>query len=589
MPHELQAPRSITHVREQKRNTTAEAIVDRLQQMGVTTVFGVPGGPIMGMFDALSRASNIETILCKHEQGAVFAAYGYAQRSGKLGVVVVTSGPGTTNALAGLGTAYVDRVPILVLAGQVATHRVGCGAAQDGSSLATDVVAMARPVTVACMAAGTAPQALQGLSVLARRAHAARRPALLQVPADALFAPAPEAPWLPLGARCAPFDVGAADDALCRIRSSQRVAMLLGAGVDDEATRAAIVLAEHLGAAVATTPRGKGGFPEDHPLSVGVFGFAGSPWASRCMEDPALDALVVLGSSLGELASDGWSTRLGPSQLIHVDSDPSVIGVNYAALPVVGDVAAVLGHWCNGMAAQGGRGVPDWVLAIQRSGPRTSPIGDAPTVIDRLSAPALFQELQACLPDRALVVSDIGNCMAYAIHHLVLSATQDFMINLGYACMGHAPAAAFGAHVAEPDRPVIALIGDAAFAMGGFEIHTAVEHPRQRSCMGGPVMIVLNDGGNGMVDAGARAQFGPDHGIDTGTFACALDIASIASGFGARTAVVRRPGELRVALERALLPGQPPTVIEVKLSRGHMPPMGARVQTLKHFAGAAND
>jgi acetolactate synthase-1/2/3 large subunit len=198
----------------------------------------------------------------------------------------------------------------------------------------------------------------------------------------------------------------------------------------------------------------------------------------------------------------------------------------------------------------------------------------------------VFAELDACLPLDARLVCDIGNAMAYVAHYLRLRGSQQLLIPLGFACMGQAAGIALGAAHADPQRPVIALIGDAAFAMGGFEVHTAVEYPRQHVGSLGPVFIVLNNSGNGMVEAGVRAQFGRDSAIDTGRYRTPLNIRQIARGLGARAIRVREPGELASALAWALLPDAGPSVIEVVLARDAQPPMGSRIDTLIGFGKA---
>jgi acetolactate synthase-1/2/3 large subunit len=569
-----------------RHGDVADHICDLLALEGVDTVFGVPGGPIMAMFAAIARTPSLRIVNCANEQGAVVAAYGYSVVSGRIGVAVVTSGPGATNALTGLASAHADRVPVLLICGQVARAAVARGAAQDSSCFGVDVVAMARPVTALSCAIMSAAQATAVVPAALRVAVCESRPVMLSIPADVLSDSSTTPGWSLAGyriGRSERIDLVASERAARALLKSERPAILAGEGARNAGPELQR-LAEHLGAPVATTPEGKGAFPEDHPLSLGVFGFAGSPRAKKALLESQVDSLVVF-SRLGELASDGWNARLRPANLIQVDIDPLALSGNYPALGVVADARAVVRHWLSLPAVAARRPTDSsWVSALKESTPRMiDPSATQASALPMHPQRALA-ELQACLPDDAIVVCDIGNTMAEALHGLQIRGRQRFMLNLGLACMGHSVAAALGAHMAEPSAPVVAILGDAAFAMGGFEVHTAVEYADPRRSRGGPVYVVMNNGGNRMVDWGVRAQYGEHSGIDTGVYRHALDVSRIAAGLGASAIRISRPEELGPAVLAGWSPGRGPTVIDLDIDPDAEPPMGERIKTLVGYS-----
>lgn len=317
-------------------------------------------------------------------------------------------------------------------------------------------------------------------------------------------------------------------------------------------------------------------------LSLGIFGFAGSPQADACLLSGEVDVLFVVGSSLGELETHCWDTRLQPARaLIQVDIEPQQIGMNYPVqLGLVGDARATLCELLRVLRHDRDRNdssaCPDRAPLLTRwkRVPRylsyTSMVdGSSP-----LKPQRLIRELQEVMPPDAILFVDIGNVMAWALHYLQVKTPDGFQINLGWASMGHAIAAAIGGKLAAPERPVVALVGDAAFAMNGMEVHTAVENEVA------VVWIVMNNGGHGMVCHGERLQF--QGKFSTGSFRRPLDICGLARAMGALARRIDRAGELSEALTWAWGTGQP-TVIEACVDPNEMPPFGLRIETLDRF------
>jgi acetolactate synthase-1/2/3 large subunit len=564
-----------------------QLLLSYLQEEGVGHIFGIPGGPLMPLYEAMALRGSPRHVISKHEEGGAFMADGYARVKGGLGVCCATTGPGATNALTGVACSSLDSVPVLLITAQVALHAFGKGAAQESSPQGLDVVRLFKPVTKASLMLHAAEKMGETCRSLLRSAMTGRQgPVHLSIPADLAKRLVPAES--PSSARYRPasraFDREAVRRACAALAAAKRPAILAGTGVlRARAWGELRALAERLGAPVASTPKAKGVFPEDHPLSLGVLGFAGSPQADACFLSGDVDVLLAVGTSLGELATHAWSERLRPSgAFIQVDVDPSEIGKNYPVdVGIAGDAGAVLLESAYQLERElkrgGGPAAAEreaWVRSLRAAHPRTvRPEGFEDRSVP-LKPQRLMRELERALPRGSHLFVDIGNVMAWALHFLTVREPGTFHINLGLASMGHAVAAAIGGKLAAPDRPVVALVGDAAFAMNGTEVHAAAELGLN------VVWLVLNNGGHGMVTHGERLQFKGT--VSTGRFRVPLDVAAIARGLGARAVRIDRPDALAGALSDALS-GEGPAVIEAMVDPEEMPPLSLRIETLDRF------
>ncbi len=358
---------------------------------------------------------------------------------------------------------------------------------------------------------------------------------------------------------------------------------------------------------MATSPKAKGAFPENHELSLGVLGFAGCPQADAYFlaeengeaeqqnghEDvhEDVDVLLVVGSSLGELATHCWNPKLQPSKaMIHLDIDPTEIGKNYPVdVGMVGDAKTILTEMHFELERQLGRlepsELPDlearaqMVRDLKRKHPRFVEVEAFEDTSAPLKPQRLMRELEKAMPNDAILFVDIGNVMAWALHYFQVREPGTFHINLGLASMGHAVASSIGGKLAAPDRPVVALVGDAAFAMNGMEVHAAVEAQVP------VVWVVMNNGGHGMVSHGERLQFKGK--FQTGKFHTPLNIAKIAEGMGARSMRIEDPADFPEAFRQALA-SEELVVMDVLTDPAAMPPLGMRIQTLDKFFEAAD-
>lgn len=570
--------------------TAIQVLMRYLEAEGVRYIFGIPGGPLMPLYEAMFDGGRIKPIIAKHEGGGSFMADGYARVSGGLGVCCATTGPGATNALTGVACARMDGTPVMLITAQVAMEAFGKGAAQESSDQGIDVVDLYKAATKSSQMLLSPDRMGETVRHLLRQALTGRSgPVHLNLPADMVrqTVTPKQAALKPYRAESYVFDRNAVRAAAEALVGAQAPAILAGHGVYlSRAWRQLRQLAERLEIPVATTPKAKGVFPESHPLSLGVFGFAGSPQSKEYLLSDAVDVLLVVGSSLGEQSTHAWSEKLRPADtLIHIDVDPTEVGKNYeAAVGIVGDAQTALAEITleveYAIRRMGEPQLPRRRVLIEQFKklyPRRVDEAGFDDTSTPLKPQRLMRELQEALTDDSILFVDIGNVMAWAIHFLELNRPGMFQINLGLASMGHAVAGAIGGKLAAPDRPVVALVGDGAFAMNGMEVHTAVENQV-------PVIwVVMNNGGHGMVMHGERLQFGGK--FQTGKFRRPLNIAQLAAGMGARTAVVDRPGQFGVAYTEAL-DSREPTVLDVRVDPEAMPPMAMRIETLdKFFAG----
>lgn len=557
----------------------ASLLLDYLHQEGVDHLFGIPGGPIMPLYASLYEGGKIRPVLTKHEEGAAFMADGYARVSGRFGVCCATAGPGATNALTGIAVAYADHVPVLLLTAQVPTSQFGKGAFQESSPEAVDVVGLYRPITKWSTMVSH-PDRTGAVIRQAIRTMLSGRPGPVHVnlPLDFLTRDVAEELQPPTTYRfgSASFDRAAVRAAARRLLEARRPAILAGQGVN--ASRAWLplrALAERLGLPVATTFKAKGALPEDHPLSLGVFGYSGEPRAVEYLLSPETDVLLVVGTSLGEVSSCGWDERLAAKRLLQVDIEPATIGRNFPVdVALAGDAATILVELRYQLEREL-KSAPPRPRPPLEAGSRELVEGEPAG--GPLKPASVLKELREALPRDAIVFVDNGTIRLWTARHFPVYQEGCFFVNMGMASMGYAVAAAVGAKLARPGRPVVALAGDAAFAMNGMEVHTAVEHDA-------PVIwVVINNGGHAMIYHGERLQFGGR--FRSSVFREGLDVAGMAKALRAEAFRVERPGELREAIADAVARGRP-AVVDVATDLYVQPPMASRVRALDRLAGA---
>ncbi|MFB7868045.1 thiamine pyrophosphate-binding protein [Streptomyces sp. NPDC056069] len=551
--------------------SAAEFIVRALSKAGVTHVFGVPGGPLMPLYEALEDCPGIEPVLAKHEEGAAFMALGYAQVTGRLGVVCGTAGPGALHALTGVASATADGVPVLALTAQVSSSSFGRGGLQDssGGSWGVDTVDAFRSATKLSALASTPAQIPRLLALSVRTAYHCRPGGVhISLPADVLSGRLEQPAPLPdlRRPRTGPPDPSAVAELVDAVRAAHRGVVLAGQGAKlSGAGRSLVRFAEALSWPVATTLKGKSAFPEDHALSAGVFGFGGTARAHAAVLADDVDTLLVVGSALGELATHGWEPRLVKGRrLLRIDIDPLHAGAGFEAdVHVSGDATAVMDAL-----------VADVQNRPALAKPVVAPLTPAAPSKGRvpLRASAVVAHMSRLLPHDTILFADNGNCVSWLGQGFVSRPPGAIHVSLNIASMGSSAGSAIGGKIAAVDRPVVALTGDAAFAMVGMEVHTAAE-------LGLPVVwIVLNNAGNAMVHNLHQGLFGRSV---SAMYSAPIDVAAVARGLGAEGFVVHTLEQFESALLQALTSSMP-SAIDVRVDPDEVPwALAGRITTLR--------
>ena len=572
-----------------KRVTAATLLLKYLEAQGVRYIFGIPGGPLMPIYEAMHSQGGIRPVLAKHEEGAAFMADGYARMRRGLGACCVTAGPGCTNAVTGISTSFEDGIPVFLITAQVATGALGRGALQECADNGLGVVEMFRPITKASVMLNRADKLGETVRYLLRMALSGKPgPVHFSLPADIareIIADEP-ASRFPEDLKPKYFSRESVKEASRILIRAKKPAILAGGGINLSGAYEELKhVSKRFAIPVATTFKAKGAFPEDDALSMGIFGFASSPKADAYLLSGEVDVLLAVGTGLGEDATNAWDKRLMPKDaLLQIDVDPVQIGKNYPAkVGLLGDAKTVLTELSHQMERE-----MRWMESMPRSAePAREFLSRHPGCVQMekmsseqvpLKPQRLMRDLGDALPEDAAIFCDIGDHMAWALHYLRVNQPHSVFHCLGFASMGYGISACIGAKLAAPHRPVIAVVGDAGFAMNGMEVHTACEYDI-------PVIwLVLNNGGHGMVYHGENILFGGD--FHYSLFRRPIDICKLASSLGALSYRVSRPGELGGTLEECLRTGKP-AVIEAMVDPEEVPPVGSRMKAVEQYIAQA--
>ncbi len=582
VPPPMDAPESKT----ERIPRVIDVFLQYLKSEGVSVVFGIPGGLLHPFFEAIEKDADIGLVVSKHEEGAAFMADGYARIGRRLSVCAGTSGPGATNLLTGVACAFADGVPLLVITGQAASHALGKGAAQETPREDIDIVAMFRPITK-YSAMVTSPGSFAQHMRRALRAALTGRPGPvhLNVPVDIWEKPLSEQWFNPKTYRpdTRTFDRLAVQRAAAVLLEARRPVILAGSGVRGAGAEEHLrTLAELLCARVATTPRGKGVFPEDDALSLGVLGVAGHRDARLTIMGGDVDVLLTVGASLNETSTMNWNPHLRPSKaLIQLDIDADRIGRNYPVdVPLVGDAQSILVelvYHMHRLIREGSIPNSTWGEAppMDRSHTRYEGAAERTSTSVPVKPQRWRADLEEVLPDDAIVFSDIGGHMLFNIHHLCMRSTQQFIINLGFGSMGHGTVAPIGAALASPTRPVFALVGDGCFTMNGLDLLTAAEHDV-------PVIWIVENNNMHGITWHCSQILSKGTPMAAAKYKRPLEVAAIARAMGLHSSVVDGPGQIQGAVREALR-GHGPALIEVRVDATVCPPLGERARSLAGF------
>jgi acetolactate synthase-1/2/3 large subunit len=526
--------------------TGGEMVVEALRAEGVRHVFGIPGVHNLAVYDALLRQSAITHVLARHEQGAAFMADGYARASGRPGIVLVTTGPGATNALTPLVEAYASSIPVVVIMSDIASPLVGkdLGALHE----VPNQIDCFRPVcrfAEAVTELRDIPAAIAGGFDLLRSGRPG--PVAISIPND-LLAARGDVPVRPGGGGRPPCHVAEAAEAARRLRAAARPLIIAGGGVVAAGAEAELrTLARRLGAPVITTVMGRGSISERDPLWHGVL-------PNKRATEPAIraaDVVFAVGCRFAHRSTQGLLLNLSfaPEQtLIHLDLDPAVIGRLFKPqLALVGDardgLARILAALGDGPAKAGWDRA--WLAKLRGAA--------SPLYTPALAA--FMDTLRGALPDDAIVVSDQTGVNYWMEWRLPVYGPRTFLYPIGSATLGYGLPAAIGAKIAQPGTPVVAVIGDGGLLFSLGELATAVKYRL-------PVVVVLmNDDRYGAIKWLQEKMFDGRWGeADLAN----PDFVALAHAFGARAERLPDVAALPAALAAALA-AVGPTLLELRL------------------------
>jgi len=556
---------------------SAKLLVEALLRRGIDTYFGIPGGPICPMFDAIRCTRGARLVESRHESNAAFAAAAYARASGRVPVVIVTAGPGATNAVTGVASASLERTPMLVIAGDVSWSATGRVLAQDsgpeGLSLESIFSSITRATIRAAHARSVVAQALAALDAATDPVHPG--PSLFVLPLDIAMGESSAieiASCEPAAARVPP--AWTLESTLRILQNAKRPLLVLGdlcRGHEKEVT----ALADALAIPFVTTPEAKGVVSELHRFSLRNGGMAASIWARRYTSEP-VDACLALGTNLDDTVV-GPTRYIGAGgQLIHVHPQAAVFGRNF---PTALAVNATPGDFSRAFREHAKRSnfshpTAERLVAMARE---SSPFDVADAATDS-AAPIrphrLLLDLQRSIGPGARFVTDIGEHMLFALHYLTAQEPGSFQIQLNLGSMGSGVAGAIGLSLADRSRRVACVVGDGCMQMAGMEVLVAL---RQRL----PILfVVFNDSRYNMVHHGMKQIFGDASPYDTPP----IDFAAWARSFNMPAATVTRPAELTPDLVSGLMAHEGPALIDARIDSSVRIRGGGRVEALQHMS-----
>jgi acetolactate synthase-1/2/3 large subunit len=527
----------------------ADAVLRSLEAEGVDTVFGIPGGAILPIYDALARGTTLRHVLSRHEQGAGHMAEGYARASGRPGVAFATSGPGATNLVTPIADAWMDSTPLVCVTGQVRSHLIGTDAFQE-----CDIVGLTTPIVKHSWLVKDVeeiPHVMKAAFHIARTGRCG--PVLVDIPRDIQEAEIDfsypdevDLPgWRP-PTRGPPRQIA---EAARRISAAERPVLYVGGGtLNADACAELLAVAEACRAPVITTLMAKSAFPETHELHFGWPGMHGPKWSNLAMN--TCDLLVAVGARFDDRVT-GKLTAFAPgASVVHLDIDAAEISkLRRADAPVVGPLKQVLADLAAQLKTLPAPDTEPWLRQIE-AWREEYPLryGNGGDMLKPQKVLETLRDLTAGRDD-VIWTTGVGQHQMWAMQYLVCDVPRSFITSGGLGTMGYGVPAAVGAKAARPDATVVCVDGDGCFQMTGQELATAVLEDLPI------VTVIVNNGYLGMVQQWQSMFFEERHSHVHLTHALP-GYAAIARAYGAEGFTVADESELEPALAEALACGR---------------------------------
>ena len=513
----------------------ADAIVKGLREENVTTVFGYPGAAIMPLYESL-RTTNIHHVLVRQEQAAGHSASGYARVTGEVGVCVVTSGPGATNIVTGIATAYMDSIPLVIITGQVKSHLIGKDVFQE-----VDITGATEPFvkhSYLVKDATQIPRIIKEAFYIAKTGRPG--PVLIDIPADILEQQIEYNPPKEMNIRgykpTYHGHIGQMKRAIKVLEQSKRPLICVGGGVQlANAKKELIQFLELTHIPAVHTLMGIGNMETHSLYNVGMIGTHGFHHANKAVGKA--DVILFIGARISD-RSVPTNIFHEKAQIIHIDVDPAEISKNaQAAIPVVGDAKHILKQML-GLANP--LDTKKWLEQINSE----KEVKEEQHIYEGTVNPKLvIQQLSKMLPDDAVITGDVGQNQMWTCRHMEMKGDRQFLTSGGFGTMGYSLPCAIGVAMADKNRKVVSVMGDGSFQMSFSELGTLMQEEIN------PLIIVFNNSKLGMVYEMQYRNYNKEYGVD---LKGNPNFTVIAEAYGIETAYITKPEDILPVLERAM-------------------------------------
>ncbi len=539
------------------KKTGSQIIVECLRKEGVDLIFNYPGGAVLPLFDEFQGAP-FEQILVRHEQAAVHAADGYARATGKVGVVLVTSGPGATNTVTGIATAFMDSIPLVIMTGQVPTLLIGNDAFQEA-----DIIGITRP----CTKHNYLVKDVSDLARILKQAFYVARsgrpgPVLVDLPKDTLVDSTefkyPEKVFIRGYQPTYEGHLGQIQRAIPLILKSKKPVLYVGGGIiSSNASNELTLLAEKLGIPVTMTLMGLGGFPGNHPLSLGMLGMHGTYSANMAVMES--DLLIAVGSRFDDRVTGKIEAFAPQAKIVHIDIDPTSISKNVRVdLPIVGDCKRILSKILSFLEKEEidsfKAGMDKWHHQIDKFKAIHSMNYEQKGMIKpQYVIEAIYELTQG----DAIISTEVGQNQMWTAQYFPFIKPRTLLTSGGLGTMGYGFPAAMGAQAAFPNKLVIDISGDGSFQMNSQELATIVQYHL-------PVkVVILNNGYLGMIRQWQEFFYGKRY-CSSSLEGVSPDFVKLAEAYGAVGLRANKPEEVVPVLKKAFsLPE--PVIVDVEV------------------------
>lgn len=532
----------------------AQALIQSLVDQGVDIIFGIPGGQMIPIYDALYGREDLKNMLMRHEQGAAHAADGYSRATGKVGVCFATSGPGATNLVTGIATAYMDSIPMLAITGQVKTTALGKDAFQEA-----DITGITIPVTkhnYLVKDANDIPRVIAEAMYIASTGRPG--PVLVDIPIDTSLMPTEYKPVKEVVMRGYSPDVeiddALIDEAAEMIAAAERPVLYIGGGViTSGASEELTALSEKTHILVTSTLLGKGGISENHAHSLGMLGMHGTAYANKAVHE--CDLLIAVGARFDDRVTGKLAAFAKRAKVIHIDIDPAEHGKTVTPdVAIVGDCKEVLNRLLEKVQSRTESAWNKQIMHWRNEYALHCPIGE-----DSLAPQCVIKMISDKTQGEAIIVTDVGQHQMWSALFCKITQPRHFLSSGGLGTMGYGFPAAIGAQVGCPDKPVFTICGDGGFQMTLQELSPAVEHKL-------PVKIcIMNNQYLGMVRQWQELFWDRRYsGVD---ISHQPDFKLLAEAYGAVGLRATNMEEASSVIDQAMEINDRPCVIDFRVSR----------------------